>query len=116
MKRINLPLNVLADTFRADKTKPKRIKKPRKRKKTLTHRQVIDAGNQAIERISSALVKMIDADPDHWRRIRYAVSIEEWHCIAAAIKSTGEPFYGRIRNIPLLVEGYPDKPALSVSY
>jgi hypothetical protein len=96
--------------------KPKRIKKPKKRKRALTHRRVVDIGNDAIQRIASAITKQIDADPAHWRRIRYAVSIEEWHCIAAAIKATGEPFYGRIKDVPLLVESTPDKPTLSVSY
>jgi hypothetical protein len=97
-------------------TKPKRIRKQKKRKRTLSHKHVVDTGNRAIERITSALTKMIDADPAHWRRIRYAVTIEEWHCISAAIKSTGEPFYGRLRDIPLTVEGMPDKPALSIGY
>jgi len=97
-------------------TKPKRIRKPKKRKRAFSHKHVVDVGNRAIERITSALTKMIDADPAHWRRIRYAVSIEEWHCIAEAIKATGEPFHGRLKDIPLIVEAAPDKPALSISY
>jgi hypothetical protein len=95
---------------------PKRKRKPKRKPRALTHKRVVDIGNDAIQRISTALTKMIDADPAHWRRLRYAVSLEEWHCISAAIKATGEPFYGRLKDIPLIVEGMPDKPTMAANY
>lgn len=70
---------------------------------------------EPVDRLIQELVRTVNhLPPITWRRVRFAVTEEEWELLRQYCLTRDGTWYGRIRDVPLVVERDPKNPMLFI--